>query len=69
MIPFVSPEHQNRKKYNEEEATSIAFWIEEVRCPARFGICNNAIIQVIDEDLEFPEDIMASLRTGIDLCR
>jgi len=53
MIPFVSPEHQNRKKYNEEEATSIAFWIEEV----------------IDEDLEFPEDIMASLRTGIDLCR
>jgi len=54
MLPFVSPrELQNRKKFNEEEATSIAFWIEEV----------------IDEDLEFPEDVMASLRSGIDLCR
>jgi hypothetical protein len=54
MLPFVSPrELQNKKKYNEEEATSIAFWVEEV----------------IDEDLEFPEDVMASLRSGIDLCR
>jgi len=54
MLPFTSPRDvRNRKKYNEEEATSIAFWVEEV----------------IDEDLEFPEDIMASLRSGIDLCR
>jgi len=46
-------DNSKRKKYNEEEATSIAFWIEEV----------------IDEDLEFPEDIMGSLRSGVDLCR
>lgn len=44
---------QKRRVYNEEEATSIAFWIEEV----------------IDDDLEFPEDVLASLRSGVDLCR
>jgi len=54
MLPFNTPrDNSKRKRYNEQEATSIAFWIEEV----------------IDEDLEFPEDIMASLRSGIDLCR
>jgi hypothetical protein len=48
--PSLTPK---RKKFNEEEATSIAFWVEEV----------------IDEDLEYPEDIIASLRSGYDLCR
>lgn len=54
MQTFTAPrDGSKRKKYNEEEATSIAFWVEEV----------------IDEDLEYPEDIMASLRSGVDLCR
>jgi len=54
MAHYQSPRRTpKRKAFTEEEATAIAFWIEEL----------------IDEDLEFPEDILASLRSGIDLCR